>query len=70
MPLPFKRKIIKVGSTLGITIPKPFIDRFSLKKGNQVNLVSDALDYEDFIIIDLHGRDKKELLRILNEEEK
>lgn len=69
MPLTFKRKIIQVGSSLGVTIPADIINSYNLKKGDWINILSDAVDREGFITIDLRGRDKKELWRILNDEE-
>ena len=34
-----KQKIIRIGNSLGITLPSKFIERLSLKVGDQVKLV-------------------------------
>lgn len=34
-----KQKIIRIGNSLGVTLPSKFIERLSLKVGDQVKLV-------------------------------
>jgi len=33
------RKLIPIGGSVGITVPKPFLEKNSLKKGDQVGVV-------------------------------
>ena len=41
-----KRKLVRIGNSLGITIPKAFIDYHALKIGDNVKLL-----YRDVVII-------------------
>ncbi len=34
-----KQKIIRIGNSLGVTLPSKFVERLSLKVGDQVKLV-------------------------------
>jgi len=67
MPTIFsKRKILKVGDALGITIPKSIIVTHSLKKGDRISVISDVVDYADgLVVIDLKGRSVEELWELM-----
>jgi len=67
MPTPFKRKILKIGDSLGITIPKPILKGNDVKKGMSVYMMTDVLDEEGFLVVDLKGRSWKEIYRLLVE---
>jgi antitoxin component of MazEF toxin-antitoxin module len=65
MPNILQRKILQVGDALGITIPKSVVDTYGLKKGAVIYLVTDGVDCEDFLIVDLSNRTIKELADLL-----
>jgi len=65
MPLIIKRKIVRVGDSLGLTIPKFIVDTYDLKKGEAIFLITDAVD-EKFLLIDLKKRSKQELKKIVD----
>jgi len=61
-----KRRIVGVGDSLGITIPKDIAETYNLKKGNIIYIITDAIE-EDFLLIDLKKRSKEELLKLISE---
>ena len=62
MPVVFKRKISKVGTSLGVTIPTDILKSYGLKAGDEIFIVSDALESDDFILIDLRHKTKEDVL--------
>ena len=65
MPVISKRKLIKIGDSIGITIPKDFLDTYSLKRGDVVKIVSDPHDEVALLLVDLNDRTNEEILRML-----
>jgi len=63
----FKRKILQVGDSLGITIPEEVVLTYKVKKGQQIYLMTDAFDEEGFIVIDVLGRNRDEIWKLLKE---
>ncbi len=43
MPHKQTRKIIKIGNSLGITIPKPWLDYFKLSENDRVTILSNGV---------------------------
>lgn len=39
MPIPFKVKVVRIGASLRITIPKPIAEHLNIKEGDTVILV-------------------------------
>jgi antitoxin component of MazEF toxin-antitoxin module len=67
MPTFFHHKIIRVGDTLGMVIPKDVINSYLLKKGKPITIINDYLEAHGFLIIDLEERSVEELWKILKE---
>jgi len=61
----FKRKVLRVGGSLGITIPEEVISTYKVKKGQNLYIMTDAIDEEGFIVIDLMGRNRDEIWKLL-----
>lgn len=58
----FERKILKVGDSLGITLPDIIVKTYDLKKGTKIYLIADGLeDVDGFLLIDIMGRNINEL---------
>ena len=43
MPSKEKRKVLSVGDSIAVTLPKPFADYHSLKSGDSVQVIYDGL---------------------------
>jgi len=54
MPVMFKRKILQVGDSLGITIPEDIVKSYNIKRGEIHHVISDVVD--GFLLVDLEGR--------------
>ena len=68
MPTMFHHKIINIGDTLGIILPKAVINSYRLKKGKPITIINDYLDNIDgFLIIDLQERSVEELWKLLKD---
>ena len=65
MPNILKRKILRVGDALGITLPKSIVDSYGLEKGADIFIITDAVD-EKFLFVDLGKRNIVELRSIMN----
>ena len=39
MPIPFKVKVVKIGNSLRMTIPKPVTDYLEIAEGNTLEIV-------------------------------
>ena len=63
----FKRKVLRIGDSLGITIPEEIIQTHKVKKGQEAYIMTDAIDEEGFIVIDLLGRGRDEIWKLLKE---
>ncbi|KKT73528.1 MAG: hypothetical protein UW68_C0007G0013 [Candidatus Collierbacteria bacterium GW2011_GWB1_44_6] len=48
------QKILKVGNSLGVTLPSTFVKNLSLKPGDSVEVTQDAGDSLTLIFIDSH----------------
>lgn len=66
MPVLFERKITKIGTSLGITIPTDILKSYNLKAGDSIFIVSDALDSDDFILVDLRHKNKDDVLKMFD----
>lgn len=67
MPTIFKRKILKVGDSLGLTIPDSIVKTYGLKRGDKISVISDALDEDGLLVIDIKGRTNEELWSVIRE---
>lgn len=67
MPTMSKRRVLEIGDSLGITIPKDIINSYLLKKGDNITVIADALDVDGFIVVDIKGRGVQELWKLLKE---
>ncbi len=67
MPTIFQRKVLKVGGSLGLTIPDSIVKTYDIKQGDKINVVSDILDEDGLLVIDIKGRTNEELWRIIKE---
>jgi len=67
MTLLFKRKILATGDSLAVSLPKEVVSTHKLKKGAEVYVISDAMDEDGFLVIDLMGRTREEIWRLLKE---
>jgi len=67
MPTIFKRKVLKVGGSLGLTIPDSIVKTYDLKRGDEISVVSDGLDEDGLLVIDIKGRTNEELWKIIRE---
>ena len=63
----FKRKVLQVGDSLGITIPEEVVQTHKIKKGQYVYIMTDAIDEEGFVIIDVLNRSRDEIWKLLKE---
>lgn len=67
MPTIFKRKVLKIGGSLGLTIPDSIIKTYGIKQGDKINVISDGLDEDGLLVIDIKGRGNDELWKIIKE---
>jgi len=64
----FKRKVLQVGDSLGITIPETIAKTYKIEKGATIYLVADGTDDVDgFLLVDLMGRDRDEIWKLMRE---
>ena len=63
----FKRKVLRVGDSLGITIPDEVVQTHKIKKGQQIYIMTDVIDEEGFIVVDVFGRGRDEIWKLLKE---
>jgi len=61
----FGRKVMKVGTSLCITLPKSITKTYNIKKGDYLNIVAGVVD--GFLLIDLKKSDIEALKRELRE---
>ena len=60
------RKVVGVGTSLGLIIPKELEKSVGLEKGQKITIMTNVIeDVDNFIIIDLQGRSREELWKIL-----
>lgn len=64
MVVMFKRKILQVGDSLGITIPDDIVKTYKIKKGEKRFVVSGVVD--GFLLVELAGKSRDEIWRELN----
>ena len=67
MPTMFKHKILNVGDTLGIVLPKAIINSYLLKKGKPITIINDFMETDGFLVIDLEERNVEELWKLLKD---
>ena len=67
MTILFKRKVLQVGDSLGITIPEEMVQTHKIKKGQEVYIMTDAIEEEGFIVVDLLNRSRDEIWKLLKE---
>ena len=67
MPTFFQRKILKVGDSVGITIPNDIVKSHDIKKGHIIKIVTDGTEHEGILLIDLRNRSNEELWKIIKE---
>ena len=60
-----KRKVLRVGDALGITIPKSVVDTYGLVRGEYIYIITDGLDTDGFLVIDLGKRNLEEIKNLL-----
>ena len=63
MPVIFERTITRIGTSLGVTIPSDILKSYNLKKGDSIFIISDGLDSDDYILIDLRHKSKEDVLK-------
>ena len=63
MPILFKRKILQIGDSIGVTIPEEIVKTYKLKKGEDVYLITDGI--EGFCLIDLMRQTRDEIWKML-----
>lgn len=59
MTVVFERKLLKVGGSLGITLPKSVLDTYNMKKGDTVAVVSGVID--NYLLVNLTKKTNKEV---------
>lgn len=57
----FKRKVLKVGDSLGITIPEDVCTSYEIKKGQVIYLVIGTID--GYLLVDLQHKKIGEILK-------
>ncbi len=67
MPTIFKRKVLKVGDSLGLTIPDSIVKTYDIKRGDKISVISDSLDEDGLLVLDIRGRSNEELWEIIRE---
>ena len=60
-----KRKVLRVGDALGITIPKSVVDTYGLVRGEYIYIITDGLDTDGFLVIDLGKRKLEQIKKLL-----
>jgi antitoxin component of MazEF toxin-antitoxin module len=67
MPIVFyKRKVIEIGDSLGITIPKDVAFTYDLKAGTYMTIIFDQESDDDYLVIlDMKNRDRDELWKLM-----
>jgi len=61
----YKRKVMKVGDSLGITIPENVCLSCDIKKGDNIYLIVGGID--GYLLVDLCHREIKDILNEMKE---
>lgn len=56
-----------MGDSLGLTIPDSIVKTYGIKRGDKISVISDALDEDGLLVIDIKGRGNEELWKIIRE---
>jgi len=63
----FKRKLIKIGDSVGIVIPADIVRTYDLEAGNAITFIADTYYEPDGVIaLDIMGRQGTELHKYLD----